>query len=89
MPSSEASEHLKDPDFPSHYVSLFTPRDSRSLRVNFRSARNADEVILKLCQIIEVFVTMFLLISLIIQLKFCHHSTGICSPRCQLYFTSK
>jgi len=43
--SSEASEHLDDPDFLSDYASLFNLRDLRSLRVTFRSATQASEVI--------------------------------------------
>src|SRR4051794_20026843 len=45
MSNGEDSEHLDDPDFLSNYVSGFTPRDARSLRVTFRSATNANEVI--------------------------------------------
>ncbi|CAB5389950.1 unnamed protein product [Rhizophagus irregularis] len=43
--SSGASEHLQDPDFLSNYASLFNLRDLRSLRVTFRSATQASEVI--------------------------------------------
>ena len=43
--SSGESEHLQDPDFLSDYASLFNLRDLRSLRVTFRSATQASEVI--------------------------------------------
>jgi len=43
--SSGESEHLQDPDFLSNYASLFNLRDLRSLRVTFRSATQASEVI--------------------------------------------
>ncbi|CAJ0632552.1 13845_t:CDS:2 [Entrophospora sp. SA101] len=42
---SENSEHLQDPDFLSNSASLFNLRDARSLRVSFRSAMQANEVI--------------------------------------------
>ncbi|RGB33887.1 hypothetical protein C1646_703352 [Rhizophagus diaphanus] len=43
--SGGVSEHLDDPDFLSNYASLFNLRDLRSLRVTFRSATQASEVI--------------------------------------------
>lgn len=43
--STEDSEHLRDPNFLSNFVSLFNPRDRRSLNVTFRPARRVAEVI--------------------------------------------
>jgi hypothetical protein len=88
MSSSEESEHLDDPDFLSGYVYSFTPRDARSLRVAFRPARNANEVIPHIMAnnrgICDNVSPNKLNISTYI---FSQHSAGIRSPKCQPCFT--